>query len=320
MPAATDRIEFAPPPAPGRASSFALAVLAHVLLMLALTWGISWNREPQELSVEAELWSSVPREAAPAPVPEPQPAVVQAPPVQAPVPQPQPAPPPPAPAPAPPPPKQPDIKLEQEKRRQEEARRQQELQRQQQLEARKREQELQRQKDLQAQRQREEQQRQQQLQARKQQEQEKRALAEKKRAEDLAKAKAKQQQEAKLREQLRQETIAHMQGLAGATGSPSARGAAQHSSGPSASYAGRIAARIRPNIVFTDVISGNPAAVVHLRVAPDGTIVGSKLVKSSGVKSWDEAVLRAIEKTETIPRDTDGSVVPEFDIVFRPNE
>lgn len=317
MPAATDRIEFAPPPAPGRAPSFALAVLAHVLLMLALTWGISWNRQPQDLSVEAELWSSVPREAAPAPVAEPQQPVVQAPPVQAPTPEPKPAPPPPAPA--PPPPKQPDIKLEQEKRRQEEARRQEELQRQQQLEARKREQELQRQKDLQAQR--EQQQRQQKLEeARKKQEQDKRALAEKKRADELAKAKAKQQQEAKLREQIRQETMKRIAGLAGATGSPGATGSALRASGPSRSYAGRIAARIRPNIVFTDVITGNPAAVVHLRVAPDGTIVGSKLVQSSGVKSWDDAVLRAIDKTQTIPRDTDGSVVPEFDIVFRPNE
>jgi colicin import membrane protein len=72
--------------------------------------------------------------------------------------------------------------------------------------------------------------------------------------------------------------------------------------------------------VFTDVISGNPKAIVRLRVAPDGTIVGRQLVASSGVKSWDDAVLRAIDRTGTIPRDTDGSVVPDFEIDFRPNE
>jgi colicin import membrane protein len=48
--------------------------------------------------------------------------------------------------------------------------------------------------------------------------------------------------------------------------------------------------------------------------------VGSKLVKSSGMKNWDEAVLRAIDRTGSIPRDTDGSVVPEFEIVFRPKD
>jgi colicin import membrane protein len=319
MPAATDRIEFAPPPAPGRVPSFALALLAHLLLMLAFTWGITWNREPQELSAEAELWSSVPQEAAPppAPVPAPQP-VVQAPPLQ------PPAPPPPEPKaetpPPPPAPKAPDINIEQQKRKQEEARRQQQLEQEKQLEARKRQQELDRKKELDVQRKREELDRQKQLEARKKQEDDKRKLAEKKKAEELARTKAKQEQEAKLREQIRQQQIDRMRNLASGTGAPSAAGTAAHSSGPSRSYAGRIAAKIRPNIVFTDVITGNPAAEVHLRVAPDGTIVDRKLVKSSGVKSWDEAVLRAIDRTETIPRDTDGSVVPEFNIIFRPNE
>lgn len=310
MPAATDRIEFAPPPPPGRATALALAVLAHVLLMLALTWGINWNRE-QDLSAEAELWSSVPQEAAPAAVPAP--PVVQAPPL-APPPPPPPKPEPKVEPPAPPAPKPPDIRLEQEKRRQEEAKRREELEREKQLEARKRQQELEKQKQLEAQRKREE------LEAKRKQEQDKRAAAEKKRAEEQAKAKAKAAQEAKLRESVREQQLDRMRSLADGTGGPTARGTAARSSGPSASYAGRIAARIRPNIVFTDVISGNPAAEVHLRVAPDGTIVSSKLVKSSGVKSWDDAVLRAIDKTETIPRDVDGRVVPEFDIEFRPKD
>ena len=72
--------------------------------------------------------------------------------------------------------------------------------------------------------------------------------------------------------------------------------------------------------MFNDVISGNPTAEVEIRVAPDGTIVGRKLTKSSGVKSWDDAVLRAIDKTEVIPRDTDGTVVPRFPINFRAHD
>jgi len=57
---------------------------------------------------------------------------------------------------------------------------------------------------------------------------------------------------------------------------------------------------------------------VEVRLAPDGTIVGKRLVKSSGVKSWDEAVLRALDKTEVLPRDVDGRVPSPVTIEFRP--
>ena len=74
-----------------------------------------------------------------------------------------------------------------------------------------------------------------------------------------------------------------------------------------------------PNIVYPDAVSGNPHAVVQVRAAPDGTIVGTKLVQPSGNKAWDDAVLRALEKTETLPRDVDGRVHPMIEIGFRPN-
>jgi len=66
--------------------AFVLAVLAHVLLMLALTWGISWNRASENAVAEAELWSSVPQQAAPKAATAP--PVVQAPPMPVPVPPP----------------------------------------------------------------------------------------------------------------------------------------------------------------------------------------------------------------------------------------
>lgn len=83
---------------------------------------------------------------------------------------------------------------------------------------------------------------------------------------------------------------------------------------------GRIKARILPNIVFTDSVDGNPKATVEVRAAPDGTIIGRRLVKSSGVKAYDDAVLRAIDKTEVLPRDTDGRVPSSFEIDFRLRE
>eukprot|EP01036_Dinobryon_divergens_P048960 gene48961-biopygen39832 len=96
-----------------------------------------------------------------------------------------------------------------------------------------------------------------------------------------------------------------MQAQLGGTGAADSAGTATRSSGPSASYAGRIKARIKPNIVFTDDIPGNPTAEVEVRVALDGTITSRRIVKSSGSPGWDDAVLRAIDRTGTLPRDTD---------------
>ncbi|MDH5206409.1 MAG: protein TolA, partial [Hylemonella sp.] len=96
------RSEFLPPPAPGLLRSLILALLAHALLVAALTWGVQWKREAQPISVQAELWAALPQEAAP-PLVEPEP----------------PAPPPPAPLaqPEPPLPSAADIALAREKER-----------------------------------------------------------------------------------------------------------------------------------------------------------------------------------------------------------
>ena len=119
---------------------------------------------------------------------------------------------------------------------------------------------------------------------------------------------------------IREANLRRMMKQAGTSDDPAATGNATRNSGPSASYAGRIKARIKPNIVLTGSVAGNPTATVEVRLAPDGTIVGRKLLKSSGVPLWDETVLRAIDKTEVLPRDTDGRVPPSFTIDFRPQE
>lgn len=291
MHAAAERPEFVPPPPPGLLRAFSLAVLAHLLLLAALTWGVSWKRDAQTPAVEAELWSAVPQQAAP--------KLVEAPPE----PETKPAPPPPPPK-AEPVVSQADIALARDKERKLKEKLEQEQREKERLAQLKREQEK-REQDK-----------------REKLEREKKLAEEKKKKELEAqkKDKLKEQEEAKLREKLRQENLKRMAGLAGATGGPSATGTALRSSGPSASYAGRIIGRIRPNIVFTEDISGNPVAEVEVRTSPDGTIVGRKILKSSGVKSWDDAVLKAIDKTETLPRDTDGRVPPALVISFRPRD
>jgi colicin import membrane protein len=84
-----------------------------------------------------------------------------------------------------------------------------------------------------------------------------------------------------------------------------------------ASYAGLVAARVRPNIVFAESPAGNLTAVVEVRTASDGTIVGRKLLQSSGVIAWDEAVMKALDKTKTMPIDSDGRAPPIMEISFR---
>jgi colicin import membrane protein len=119
---------------------------------------------------------------------------------------------------------------------------------------------------------------------------------------------------------MRDDNLKRIAGLAGATGGDNASGSALRSAGPSDSYGGRIRARIKPNIVFTEELVGNTPAEVEVRCAPDGTIVGKKLVKSSGNTAWDNAVLKAIDKTEVLPRDVDGRVHSPLLISFRPKD
>ena len=195
-----------------------------------------------------------------------------------------------------------DIALEREKKKAaEDKRRQDDIERQKKLAEQKKQDEAKKQAELK---------KQQEL-ARKAQEQ--------KKAEAAKASQAKTQADAKNAEDARrQENLARLQGLAGATGGATATGTAQRSSGPSDSYGGRIRARVKPNIVFTDDIAGNPMAEVEVRQAPDGTITGRRIVKSSGFKAWDEAVLRALDKTEVLPRDTDGRVHSPLILEFRP--
>ncbi len=134
---------------------------------------------------------------------------------------------------------------------------------------------------------------------------------------DDAKAeKAEQQRLAKLRE----DNLRRMMADAGGTGEATSTGSAARDAGPSAGYAGRIKGRIKPNIVVVDNIVGNPVAEVEVRVAPDGRIISGRLLKSSGVPAWDTSVLKAIERTEVLPRDTDGRVPPIIIVSFRPQD
>ncbi len=292
-------LEFAPPPTPGLLRGVLLALVAHGVLLAMLAVGVHWQREAPLVTAEAELWSALPQEAAPPALP---PETVRAP---------EPAPPRVEPPTAPEPvaaPSQPDpsIAIEREKTRQLKERQQNEV--------------LEKEKKL----------KQKQLadkavadKIEKAKTQKANELEEAKKAQAAQAAKAKPQEslaDAKKLAEVRAAALKRMAALAAGSGSDTSQGSAAQSSGPSAGYGGRIRARIKPNITFTDTISGNPLADVEVRTSPDGTIISRRLTKSSGVKSWDDAVLSAIDKTEVLPRDVDGRVPPVLTIGFRPQD
>jgi colicin import membrane protein len=286
--AAFERDAFAPQQPPGMRSGLMLALLAHALLILALVWGVSWKASEPE-GVVAELWSALPQTAAPRPTPAPEP--------KPPVVEPKPPPPPVVKAePAPPPPRV-DAQIAIERAAREKAQRDEaeRAEAQRKAEAAKREQA----KRLEAERER---------QRLADEQAEKKKLAEQQKKDEARQA------------AIREANLRRMMNQAGTSEDPAATGSAARTSGPSASYAGRIKARVRPNIVLTASIAGNPAATVEVKVAPDGTIVGRKLVTGSGSAAWDETVLRALDKTEVLPKDTDGRVPPTIIITFRPND
>ncbi|MGJ7508971.1 cell envelope integrity protein TolA [Variovorax sp. GT1P44] len=318
MSLAADRPEFAPPPQRGTPRAVLLALIAHALLIAALTWGVSWRREAENEAVEAELWSSTVQQAAPravAPVPTPpSPAPTPAPPPPPPPPPPPQAVRPPDPTPAP---KAPDIALEREKKLKEQKERERELeqqaQQQKKLDAAKKA--AQEKKEAEAKQRAEDEADRKKAEQQKQAELKKRQEAEAKQA-DAAK---KKEAEAKQAAADRAATLKRMQALAG-TGNENSTGTAARTSGPSGGYGARIAAAVRPNIVYpdADLVSGNPTAEFDVSLAPDGTIVGVKLRKSSGVAAWDDAAERGLRRTEKVPRDIDGRIFPALTVALQP--
>ena len=117
------------------------------------------------------------------------------------------------------------------------------------------------------------------------------------------------------KDKLRQETLALLKALSG-TQTTETSGRAPLDDG----YASKIVWALKSNLIFTKQVSGNPDAVVEITSSPTGEILGRKLKRSSGVKAWDDAVLRAIDRTGRLPTDTNGKAPSPILISFRPND
>lgn len=284
-----------PPSADNPRVGLLMSALAHAGLLVALTLGVSWRAE-EPAAVSAELWAATPQIAAP-PRAEAAAETPPPPPVTR------------ARAAEPPPPAQAEreaqIAVEKAQRLRDEKEREQ---------ARLAEEKRQREKAEKAEKERADQ---------KKAEREKQERLEREKAEKAEAARKDKAADAQ-REKLRQDQIRRMNEQLGGgpsgNGGPGSTGSAARDAGPSATYAGRILARIKPNIVFTDEIGGNPRAEVEMTVGADGHIISQRIRQSSGVKAWDDAVLRAVERTAVLPRDTDGKVPPSIVIGFRPRD
>lgn len=281
----TEATPYIVPKEPGGGRALVFAALVHAALFLFLWIGVTWQNEAP-VTIEAEVWDPQPREAAP--VPEP-------PKVKAPEPEPKPVvKEPPKPKVEEPPVVKPDIALEKEKKRKEEEKKRLEEERL--------------------------------AKEKKRLEEEKLARLEKEKAEkakkEAAEKKRKQEEaEAKLLEKLREENMRRITG--GVTGTGGS-GEAPKSQGGRADgdYVQRIGAKIRSNIAFIvpEGLQGNPPVEYEVRLLPDGSVAGIRKLKSSGVPGFDEAVSRAIERSQPYPRDKSGAVPSSFIGIHKPKD
>jgi colicin import membrane protein len=274
-------------------SNLAAGVLAlgvHVVFMLLLVFGVSWQTQ-HPAPVMVDLWAALPAIQPPAPRPKPK----VAPPHQ-PVKLPKPAKAEPAPRPMvkePLPAKTPDIALEKKKA---------EAERLQKLKA--------------------------------MQEAEDKARAE---AEAAKKAREKQLAEQKKRELLRQmaeeDLMQHMADEEAANEArlvkqAEARLAASKRQAELANAVGlhrdMISAKVRGNTRLPLDLKGNPEVRCLVRLLPTGEVQSVRVTQSSGNAAYDEAVVRAIEKSSPLPlpadRDARAAFVPELSFVHRPKE
>jgi len=89
-------------------------------------------------------------------------------------------------------------------------------------------------------------------------------------------------------------------------------------------YRDQISAKVRGNTRLPDNLTGNPQVRCLVKLLPTGEVVSVRVTQSSGNAAYDDAVVRAIEKSSPLPlpgdRDARAAFVPELSFVHRPKE
>lgn len=147
----------------------------------------------------------------------------------------------------------------------------------------------------------------------------------KKKAQEKAKAEA-ERKEALAQDKARADQLARLRSAAGKEGAAGGRGGVVGDGvggggNAKAGYADKVRKKILPLIIFNpSLIAGNPSTEVAVELAPDGTIISRKVLKSSGDAGWDRAVLKAIDDAQTLPKDDDGNVPKQVRLNFKPKD
>ena len=281
--------EFFPPPEhQGRFGvSLSVAAAAHVLLVFALAWGIDWNSQAPD-ALQAELWANIPQMAAPLTAAPTEPnRSTQLPPPEPSLKEPS--------RPLKPRIPQPsaqelrEAQLAIEKiRREIDARIEKKRQEAEQEKIKARERERERAKEA-----------------------EKKKITDRQEKDQLATIEA-----------IRKKNLQQLRDQIGSgSGDENNAGTgARNMGGISGQYAGKVRAAVLPNIIKIQNIAGNPSTEVRVTFAPDGRVISQVITKASGVSEWDDAVLRAIERTRIFPRQENGTMPNHLILSFSPKD
>lgn len=82
-------------------------------------------------------------------------------------------------------------------------------------------------------------------------------------------------------------------------------------------FASQVQKRVRPNIVWAGPALGLETAIA-VHCTPTGSLLSAAVTRSSGNAAWDMAALRAVQRSDPMPLDTNGRTPPDFVIVLRP--
>ncbi|MGH8704524.1 MAG: energy transducer TonB [Burkholderiales bacterium] len=86
-------------------------------------------------------------------------------------------------------------------------------------------------------------------------------------------------------------------------------------------YISRIRIKVRGNWILPPDLRGNPEAVFNVVQLPTGEVLSVKLLRSSGISAYDDAVERAILKSSPLPRPDRPEIFSrELKLTFRPRD
>lgn len=84
------------------------------------------------------------------------------------------------------------------------------------------------------------------------------------------------------------------------------------------SYPLKVQRRVAPNIAWKGPTEGLETEVA-VRCAPSGMLLSVTITRKSGDDAWDEAALRAVQRSDPMPLDVGGVAPAEFVIRLRPS-